>query len=265
MSTAKKDLHLRIRPHIVSIDKLLLFLLITIFLTSCKEKADINKLYNETEERIELGFKYANVEGIDYGSVTEDAVYHVDYDKIQRRFHIWTIRLADVKIDESFDASVTKLHSTETQMCFSNRDTRVIIENAGESYIVHLYKLHRYSNIDSRWEDWVTFHNSSERVLSAKQNNRGEQSPDEETVVSHNEEETTETIKNQSIFTVVYAISDDGFLNIREQPSSSAKVLGELHFGIDGLGEGVLIEKGDSWSKVSAKPKSVVRLNFCCF
>ena len=149
--------------------------------------------------------------------------------------------------------SVTKLHSTETQLCFSNSDTRVIIENAGESYIVHVYKLHRYSRIDSKWEDWITFHNSNERSLSATLNSRSEQSSNEEMLISHNEESTTETIKNQNIFTVVYAISDDGFLNIREQPSSRAKVIGELHVGFDGLGEGVLIEKGDSWSKVSTK------------
>ncbi len=234
-------------------NKLLWLILLTICLTACKKKADINKLYNETENQIELIFKYANVEGIDYGSVTEDAVYHVDYDKIQRRFHIWTIRFADVKINEYINASVTKLHSTETQLCFSNSDTRVIIENAGESYIVHVYKLHRYSRIDSKWEDWITFHNSNERSLSATLNSRSEQSSNEEMLISHNEESTTETIKNQNIFTVVYAISDDGFLNIREQPSSRAKVIGELHVGFDGLGEGVLIEKGDSWSKVSTK------------
>ena len=234
-------------------NRFLLFLIISFCLSSCKEKADIYKLYNETEERIELKFKYANVEGIDYGSVTEDAVYHVDYDKILSRFHIWTIRFADVNINEYIDASVTKLHSTETQLCFSNKDTRVIIENAGESYIVHVYKLHRYSRIDSRWEDWITFHNSNERALPATRNNRSEQSSDEEIVISHNEDATTETINNQSIFTVVYAISDDGFVNIREQPSSESKILGELHVGIDGIGEGVLIEKGDSWSKVSTK------------
>ena len=87
-------------------NKLLWLILLTICLTACKKKADINKLYNETENQIELIFKYANVEGIDYGSVTEDAVYHVDYDKIQRRFHIWTIRFADVKINEYINASV---------------------------------------------------------------------------------------------------------------------------------------------------------------
>ena len=233
-------------------NRYLLFLIISICFSSCKEKSDINKLYNEAEECIEFRFKYANVKGIDYSSVTEDDVYLMEYDKVRGRFHIWTIRFADLRMNETFYVRLNKFHCTETQICFDNDDTRVIIENAGDYYIVHIYKLRRYSRIDSRWEDWVTFHNSSQRVLSTT-TNRSVQSSDEKTATSRNKEEKAGPIKNQSIFTVVYATSDDGFLNIREQPSSKAKVLGELHVGFDGLGEGVLIEKGDSWSKVSTK------------
>ena len=232
-------------------NRYLLFLIISICFSSCKEKADINKLYNEAEECFELTFKYANVNGIDYASVTEGDVYRMEYDKVRSRFHIWTIRFADLRINETFYVRLNKFHCTETQICLDNTETRVIIENAGEYYIVHIYKLSRYGRIDSRWEDWVTFHNSSDRVLSITNNSR-EQSSDKKTAVSHNEE-ISEPISNQNIFTVVYATSDDGFLNIREQPSSKAKVLGELHSVFDGLGEGVLIEKGDSWSKVSSK------------
>lgn len=54
----------------------------------------------------------------------------------------------------------------------------------------------------------------------------------------------------QDVFTLVYANSDDGFVNVRAQPSSKAKILKELHFVFEGLGEGVLIEKGDKWCKV---------------
>jgi hypothetical protein len=234
-------------------NRFLFFLIISICLSSCKEKADINKLYNETEECFELTFKYTNVNGIDYASVTEDDVYRMEYDKVRSRFHIWTIRFADLRITETFYVRLNKFHCTETQICFDNADTRVIIENAGDYYIVHIYKLRRYSRVDSRWEDWVTFHNSSQRVRSRTANNSSEQSSDEKIATSRNEKEKSEPIKNQNIFTVVYAISDDGFLNIREQPSSKAKVLGKLHGVFDGLGEGVLIEKGDSWSKVSTK------------
>lgn len=222
-------------------NKLLLLLMTTIFLTACKEKADINKLFNEAEDKIELEFKYANVKGIDYSSVTGDFVYHLDYDKILNRFHIWTIRFADYRINETFDVGLNKFHCTETQICFDNHDIRVIIENAGESYIVHVYKLHQYSKFESHWEDLVTFHNSNERIRPSKPNN----SVDNFTDIG-----SVET--KQPVFTVVYATSDDGFVNIREQPSSRAKVLGKLHDGVDGLGEGVLIDKDASWCKIKA-------------
>ena len=61
----------------------------------------------------------------------------------------------------------------------------------------------------------------------------------------------TNTQSEPSVFTVVYAISDDGFLNVREKPSSKAKILKELYEPFHGLGSGVLREKGSSWSKVS--------------
>lgn len=53
------------------------------------------------------------------------------------------------------------------------------------------------------------------------------------------------------VFTVVYATSDDGFMNIRSQPSNSGKVLGKLWMLFHGLGNGVLRENGEKWSKVS--------------
>lgn len=54
------------------------------------------------------------------------------------------------------------------------------------------------------------------------------------------------------VFTVVYATSDDGFLNVRDEPSNSGRVLTKLRQQAFGLGDGVLIEKGESWSKVLA-------------
>ena len=53
------------------------------------------------------------------------------------------------------------------------------------------------------------------------------------------------------VFTVAYAISDDGFLNVRSQPSAKGTVLGKLWMMFHGLGSGVLREKGKQWSKVS--------------
>ena len=53
------------------------------------------------------------------------------------------------------------------------------------------------------------------------------------------------------VFTVVYAISDDGFLNVRSQPSTNGAILGQLWTQSHGLGHGVLRERGERWSKVS--------------
>ena len=53
------------------------------------------------------------------------------------------------------------------------------------------------------------------------------------------------------VFTVVFATSEDGFLNIRTQPSTSGDILGRLWMQSHGLGCGVLREKGQRWSKVS--------------
>ena len=52
------------------------------------------------------------------------------------------------------------------------------------------------------------------------------------------------------VFTVVYAVSDDGYLNVRSQPSMNGKIIGKLWMEDHGLGRGILIEKGKTWSKV---------------
>ena len=57
--------------------------------------------------------------------------------------------------------------------------------------------------------------------------------------------------QNGKVFTVVYAESDDGFLNVRAEPSMQGKVLTKLWMQDHGLGRGVLLEKGKQWSKVS--------------
>lgn len=54
----------------------------------------------------------------------------------------------------------------------------------------------------------------------------------------------------QDVFTVVYATSDDGFVNVREQPSTKARKLGELWMQFHGLGGGVLLEEQGKWTKV---------------
>lgn len=56
---------------------------------------------------------------------------------------------------------------------------------------------------------------------------------------------------SQDVFTVVYAVSDDGFVNVREKPSGKARVLTKLYMFSHGLGEGVQRGKSGNWTKVS--------------
>lgn len=54
----------------------------------------------------------------------------------------------------------------------------------------------------------------------------------------------------QGIFTVVYATSDDGFVNMRAKPSTKARVVGKLWMADHGLGNGVLCGESGKWSRV---------------
>ena len=57
--------------------------------------------------------------------------------------------------------------------------------------------------------------------------------------------------KEPEVLTVVYATSDDGYLNVRSQPSTKGDILTKLWMQSHGMGNGVLREKGEKWSKVS--------------
>ena len=59
------------------------------------------------------------------------------------------------------------------------------------------------------------------------------------------------TVWSQDVLTVVYATSDDGFLNVRERPSTKSKILTKLWMLNHGLGRGVLRGQSGNWSKVS--------------
>lgn len=56
---------------------------------------------------------------------------------------------------------------------------------------------------------------------------------------------------SQNVFTLVYATSNDGFVNVRSEPSNNGTILTRLDGMFWGLGSGILLEKGESWSKVS--------------
>ncbi len=59
----------------------------------------------------------------------------------------------------------------------------------------------------------------------------------------------------QKVFTVVYATSDDNFVNVREQPSPNARVLDKLWMQFHGLGGGILLEQKGKWTKVCLRGK----------
>ena len=83
---------------------------------------------------------------------------------------------------------------------------------------------------------------------------------DDSTAVAVNEEENVVeeapltvadlNLSDDNIFTVVYATSDDGFVNVRESPSAKAAILDTLWMMFHGLGNGVLVEDQVGWSKV---------------
>ena len=60
----------------------------------------------------------------------------------------------------------------------------------------------------------------------------------------------TATLRAQNIFTVVYADSYDGFVNVRSQPSNQGRILTQLYEPDHGLGGGVLLGQQGGWLKV---------------
>ena len=58
------------------------------------------------------------------------------------------------------------------------------------------------------------------------------------------------TLRAQNVFTVVYADSYDGFVNIRSQPSNEGRVLTQLYEADHGLGDGVLLGQEGNWLKI---------------
>ena len=71
------------------------------------------------------------------------------------------------------------------------------------------------------------------------------------TVVSGAKKSTAAASAAPEVLTVVYATSNDGFLNVRTEPSTNGDIIGKLWMQSHGMGSGVLREKGEKWSLVS--------------
>lgn len=54
----------------------------------------------------------------------------------------------------------------------------------------------------------------------------------------------------QQVFTVVYAVSDDGFVNVRKEASSKSPILAQINAPMYGLDDAILLSDGNPWVKV---------------
>ena len=70
------------------------------------------------------------------------------------------------------------------------------------------------------------------------------------TVVSGAKKSTAAASAAPEVLTVVYATSNDGFLNVRTDPSTNGDIIGKLWMQSHGMGSGVLRKKGEKWSLV---------------
>ena len=70
------------------------------------------------------------------------------------------------------------------------------------------------------------------------------------TVVSGAKKSTAAASTTPEVLTVVYATSNDGFLNVRTDPSTNADIIEKLWMQSHGMGSGVLRKKGEKWSLV---------------
>lgn len=136
-------------------------IIVSLICVSCKQKADINKLFNETEKRLELNFKYIRVSEGTFSGMSDGELYHVDYDKINQLIHVFSSRSAYIQIDEIYFVNINKFQCTETQICFQNDEVRITIENADEYYIVHIYEK-SVSGINVKWNKYATLFNSKQ-------------------------------------------------------------------------------------------------------
>lgn len=65
----------------------------------------------------------------------------------------------------------------------------------------------------------------------------------------------------RNVFTLLFATSDDGFVNVRSQPSVNGRVVDRINAIMYGLGDGILLEEG-TWCKVIGSKGKTGYANF---
>ena len=88
---------------------------------------------------------------------------------------------------------------------------------------------------------------------NANENNKTEEKTDVKTC-EVDDKTAPEAVQN--IFTVLYAVSDDNFVNVRTEPNSKAQIVGQIDMMMYGLGNGILLDgKNGDWVQVKVGEK----------
>lgn len=64
-------------------------------------------------------------------------------------------------------------------------------------------------------------------------------------------------VAQSNVFTLVYATSDDGFVNVRASASTRARVVDKVYQMMHGVSTSMLISDGDTWAKVQGEKGKV--------
>ena len=135
-----------------------LFTVLIVLMTACSNKADIHKLYENSEDIIELKFKYAYSKDPQYEKYMGHYFYYFAYSKIRNEAQLKSMGDDGNGIGTSYDnVSINKFHTNDNQICLQCDGVRFIIKNAGESYILHMKS---QVGPEGDWIDALTFHNS---------------------------------------------------------------------------------------------------------
>lgn len=198
-----------------------LLLMIVLMLTSCK--ADIQKLYNDSDT-LELEFESCIPE-------VDEFVYQplkgskplFNYSKKRNRV---VLNLLDAcrRSYTCHDVEYNSSRSDQNQLCLQNDKYRFVIQNSGSQYIMHMY----FNN----FRDWILIasftQNEDDNVIEPVEFKDLLKAQPKDT--PKNEDDSDETFEEPhwDTYEVVSGNSHDGYVSIRESKSSRSKELGRL-------------------------------------